>query len=168
MKYALFISKLALLLWLFSCGEQKAESISTIVENPVTPKDNRTEEDEEIVKTAQLPPNINPENTVVQDSIKILGTWVSEEDKSWKLIFTPDGKCYQHYGEEVIFTESFAISNTSPQCDFEVTVDANSAFLQLTNVDDQSETCYYINGLSDKYLSLSPVGQGGVLLFVRK
>ena len=168
MKYIPPVYKLALLLFLFSCGEQKVESVTSIVEQSIKPNVIKTSEDEETVSSAQFSQSIKHASSVVQDSVKIVGTWVSEEDNSWKLIFTPDGKCYQHYGDEVISTASFSISNTSPQCNFEVTVDANSAFLQLTDIGDQSETCYYINGLSDKYLSLSVVGQGGVLVFVRK
>lgn len=168
MKNTFFITNLVLLLLLFSCDERKAEQTTPTVEKPIKTEDAINVKDVETKNTAQFSLHGSNRNSIVQDSIKILGTWVSEEDNNWKMVFTSDGKTIQHYSDEVISTENYSISNTSPQCGFEVSVDVNSAFLQLTDLGDQSETCYYINVLSDEYLSLSVVGQGGVLTFIKK
>ncbi|MDO6389918.1 hypothetical protein Q4E40_07250 [Pontibacter sp. BT731] len=168
MKNTLFITNLVLLLLLFPCDEREAEQTALTVEKPIMKEDAINEKDVETKNIGQFSSLGSDRNSIVQDSIKILGTWLSEEDKNWKLVFTSDGKCIQHYGDEVISTENYSISNTSPQCGLEFTVDANSTFLQLINVGDESTICYYITGLSDEYLTLSVVGRGGVLAFFKK
>ena len=168
MKNTLYISNLVLLLLLFSCNERKVEQTTPTIDKPIKTEEAVNKKDVEANNITQYSLHGSDKNSTVQDSTKILGTWVSEEDSNWKLVFTSDGKCIQHYGDEVISNESFSISNTSPQCGFEVTVNADSAFLQLTDMGDGSMICYYITGLHDEYLTLSVVGQGGVLAFSKK
>jgi hypothetical protein len=103
----------------------------------------------------------------IQNS-SIVGTWLSESDSKWKLVFTTT-KCYQYYGGTLVETNSYLISNTSPQCGKVVPVDNYTNYLKL--IDDQSSTnvnCYEINGITSQNLSLRPVNNGKILIFVRQ
>jgi hypothetical protein len=103
----------------------------------------------------------------IQNS-SIVGTWLSETDSKWKMVFTST-KCYQYYEGALVETNSYLISNTSPQCGKVVPVDNYTSYLKLT--DDQSSTnvtCYEINGITSKNLSIRPVNNGKILTFVRQ
>jgi len=103
----------------------------------------------------------------IQNS-SIVGTWLLETDSKWKLVFTTT-KCYQYYEGKLVETTTYLISNTSPQCGNVVPVDNNTSYLKLTN--DQSSTnvtCYEINGITSQNLSLRPVNNGKILIFVRQ
>jgi hypothetical protein len=104
------------------------------------------------------------------DSELILGTWVSEKDKNWKLVFTKD-KCTQYYSGEAPEVDHYTLSNKSPQCGEKVPV-VNSTteyhYLQLLELKNNETTCYELNGLTAKVLSLRPIHTGGALVFIRK
>ena len=101
------------------------------------------------------------------ESERILGTWVCDSDKSWQLAFTKT-KCTQHYSCEAPEVDTYTIANTSPQCGATVPVDQHTSYLQLTNATTHETTCYEINGLTAKTLSLRPIEHGGALVFTRK
>ncbi|MFD2245863.1 hypothetical protein [Pontibacter ruber] len=98
---------------------------------------------------------------------RIVGTWLSEEDTNWKLVFTAEGICYQYYQEEALETEKFTISNTMPQCDEVEHIDAETSYLQLENIESNEKTCYEINGITGSFLSLRPLTLGGAMVFKR-
>lgn len=99
----------------------------------------------------------------------ITGTWISDEDSRWKLIFTDDNKCYQYYEGSLTETDNVIISNNSPQCGIEVTIETSSSYLQLINSQNANDKiCYLINGISNTSLSLSVVGQGNLMVFTRQ
>lgn len=98
----------------------------------------------------------------------IVGTWVSEDDSNWKLIFTADNKCYQYYSNSLTETDSFIISNTSPQCGVRVPIDNYTSYLQLINTQNAETICYEINGITDKNLSLRVIDNGGAIVFVKQ
>jgi len=101
------------------------------------------------------------------DDKSILGTWVSEADNTAKLVFTSDGKCQQYSENNLIATETFKLSNTTPQCGTNVDITDKSLFLSLKDVSDGTELCYYVNGITDKFLSLNYFEGGGVMVFLR-
>jgi len=111
----------------------------------------------------------NHNNYYLQDSSSIIGVWKCESDNNWKMVFTANNRCY-HYTKEVLTrTDSFIISNTTPQCGEDVPVDSTTSYLQLNNLADTSNhICYEINGITNKYLSLRPVWTGGVIIFDRQ
>ena len=97
----------------------------------------------------------------------MVGLWISEADSNWKLKFTAD-KCYQYYADTLVETDSYVISNTSPQCGKTVPADNYTSYLKLTNLGDASDViCYHINGINNKNLSLTMVGNGGQMVFKR-
>lgn len=98
----------------------------------------------------------------------IVGTWVSEKDRRWKLVFTADLKCKQYYENELNETDSYVISNTSPQCGETVPIEEHTSYLQLTNLADGDKICYEINGISPAILSLRVVDRGGAMVFKRQ
>jgi hypothetical protein len=98
----------------------------------------------------------------------IVGTWVSEEDIKWKLVFTSENKLLQYYKNELVETDSVVITNSSPQCGETVVINEFTNFLQLTDLSNGEKTCYEINGISKTSLSLRVIGRGGALVFTRQ
>jgi hypothetical protein len=101
------------------------------------------------------------------DDKSIIGIWVSETDNTSKLAFTSDGKCQQYSENNLIATDSYILSNTTPQCGENVVVDDKSLFLSLKDIATGDEFCYYVNGITDKYLSLNYFDRGGVMVYLR-
>jgi hypothetical protein len=100
------------------------------------------------------------------DKRLILGTWVSEQDKKWKLVFTPT-TCTQYYSGKTTSAERYAFSNTTPQCGEKVPVEKYTSYLQLTDMQNHEATCYEVNGLTATTLSLRPIHNGGAMVFVK-
>lgn len=103
-----------------------------------------------------------------QEDASIVGTWISEEDTNWKMVFTKS-RCKWFY--ENVQTEEFnyLVSNTTPQCGEVVLITPQTGYLQIINVTDPNDKiCYEINGLTDEILSLRAFGRGGFLLFHRQ
>lgn len=110
----------------------------------------------------------NPSNRVSNhlQNRSIVGAWICEKDSRWKLVFTANNKCNQYNQGMLTETDSVIISNTSPQCGAQVSVDSTTSYLQLINIADTSDhVCYEINGITNTILSLSPVWTGGVIIF---
>jgi|GEM_PF-1011189 len=94
------------------------------------------------------------------------GTWISDDDNSWKMIFTAD-KCYWYSNNELTGEYNYSVSTTSPQCG--VAVLTGDDYLQLINSQNTNDKmCYVINDAGAKTLSLSPVDKGGVLVFTKQ
>jgi hypothetical protein len=103
-----------------------------------------------------------------KEDASIVGTWISEEDTNWKMVFTTS-RCKWFY--ENVQTEEFnyLLSNTTPQCGETVSITAHTGYLQITNVTDTNDKdCYEIYGLTDEILTLRPFGRGGFLIFHRQ
>lgn len=97
----------------------------------------------------------------------IVGTWVSEEDNTWKLVFASDSTCKQYSENNLMETDNYVLSNTSPQCGINVAINGKSLFLSLKDISDGEELCYYVNGITDKVLSLTYFNRGGAMVFLR-
>lgn len=89
-----------------------------------------------------------------EDSL-IIGTWISDEDSKWKIVFTADSTCTWYYKNIVTDTYTYKLSNTSPQCGENVSINAKTLYLSLTNINNGDEMCYFFNGCSEEYLSIS-------------
>lgn len=100
------------------------------------------------------------------DSELIIGTWISEQDKNWKLVFTKD-KCTQYYSAQAPEVDRYSISNKSPQCGTKVLVEPFTSYLQLTD-NEHLTLCYELTGLNATNLAFRPVDTGGVMVFRRK
>jgi hypothetical protein len=97
----------------------------------------------------------------------IKGTWISQRDHKSKWVFTADSM-RMYYNNEALFTFTYTVSNSSPQCGQQVKTGPHLAFLSLKNVKSGHEQCYYINGLTDSTLSLSPFGRANILFFKKQ
>jgi len=103
-----------------------------------------------------------------QQESSIVGTWVSQSDQNSKWIFTKNGKAKWYYEEKLNYTYTYRLSTTSPQCGKQVQTGPHLEFLELTDVDNGFQQCYYINTLDDEHLSLSPFGRANILVFDRQ
>jgi hypothetical protein len=96
----------------------------------------------------------------------IKGTWISENDNSYKMVFS-GSNCTWLYTGQPSTTYSFTVSNTSPQCGEVVPV--GNDYLKLVNLNDNNDImCYEIYGLSETTLTLRPIDKSGVLVFNRQ
>ncbi|WP_207430171.1 hypothetical protein [Sabulibacter ruber] len=153
----------------YSCQNQQSEEIaSKTTVSEVTPQAVPQKEAVQHLPTSTQKEAGNPVVPVVEEEASIIGTWVSEEDPKWKMVFTQDHQCLQYYEAELTETDAFTLSNTSPQCELPVTVQENTSYLQLSNQADQEKTCYEINGLSEENLSFRELGRGGAIVFRRQ
>ena len=103
-----------------------------------------------------------------QEDASIVGTWISEEDTNWKMVFTTS-RCKWFY--ENIQTEEFnyLLSNTTPQCGETVSITTHTEYLQITNsADPNDKTCYEVYGISMESLSIRMIGSGKLLVFDRQ
>ncbi|RZJ91157.1 MAG: hypothetical protein EOO60_08260 [Hymenobacter sp.] len=82
-------------------------------------------------------------------------------------MFTKD-KCTQYYSGQAPEIDQYSFSNKSPQCGEKVPVEENTSYLQLTQLKNNEVTCYELNGLTAKTLSLRPIHKGGALVFVKQ
>lgn len=103
---------------------------------------------------------------IIDERANIVGSWVSEEDANYKLIFESGGIGYVYYGNDLNETFTYSISNETPQCGISVYVNESeeTSFLKLENTATGFNDCYEINGISD-VLSISHVGSGSLSIF---
>jgi hypothetical protein len=86
------------------------------------------------------------------DKTKILGTWVSAEDKNYTMVFKGDGVA-EYYEKEKTSESTYKISGAS---------------LTKTDKADKSTYKYTILTLTDKALTLLYLDRGNTLKFRRK
>lgn len=149
-----FISGLFILLSLFcmSCNEQNRNKVTKAIS--AKPAD-----------SALSPGPKRTGNEKSTPAISILGNWVSVEDSLWKLIFKKDYTCHQYYGGALTETDSFEISNSISKCGTDLPADANTNYLQLTDIKSGDRICYEINGITVAGMSLRVIDKGGALVF---
>ncbi len=96
----------------------------------------------------------------------IVGTFQGMDDGNLVLVFTSNGKCYWYHEGTLLHSYNYSISNTSPQCGMEVTVDESEQTAYLLLVDDNTGVgeCYEIYAV-DAVLSLRTVGSAEFLFF---
>ena len=104
---------------------------------------------------------------IAQD-YSVIGKWTSDSDTNWTIEFNEQNECVWRYNENVTEQFSYAISNISPQCGYDVPVDDSTSYLELSNTKNGNTLCYEINGITEEILSLRLVEQGGFLLFKRQ
>lgn len=97
----------------------------------------------------------------------IIGTWLSEKDPKWKMVFTAD-RCNQYYDGALMDSDYYYISNTSPQCGKVVPIDNYTSYMRFVPISGTGQKCYEINGITAQYLSLRPVENGKILVFVKQ
>lgn len=98
----------------------------------------------------------------------IIGTWVSQEDPAFKMVFNDKGKCYWYTKGKLSDSFDYTISNSSPQCGTKVLVNTKTSYLRLKDLSDNENYCYEINGITEKHLSLRTLDMGGADVYIRQ
>jgi|GEM_PF-1663743 hypothetical protein len=97
----------------------------------------------------------------------IVGTWISEEDSNWKIVFTADSKYIDYYEGRVSEKGIYSLSNTIPQSEPSVPTGNGISYLKLVD-SDKVVQFYEINGISSTTLSLTWIDNGNLLVFKRQ
>lgn len=110
-----------------------------------------------------------PPQYILNELDSIVGTFASESDAEWKLVFDATGRCYSYYGTDLTQTFDYSISNSTPQCGCDVLTDESqeTSYLQLRDINDGSSVCYEVNGVSTT-LSLTLVGTDKLVLLTKQ
>ena len=88
-----------------------------------------------------------------QERALIIGTWTSQDDNNWKLIFNSDGKCMDYYEGIPDKTYNYFIAEET------ASNGVVFSYLKLVNVHDSSdEYNYEINSLTENRLALNYLG----------
>jgi hypothetical protein len=152
---------------LFSCNSQqlenKAESANDGMNSSrISNIDSGSDKNTQLTTSSKT----SVSTTSIKDS-SIIGSWVSEEDSLYKIVFTAD-KCYDYYEGVISDSSTYVISNSSPQCGQNVPVENYTSYLQLTSLKDGEKTCYEINGITSQTLSLRELDQGEPSVYKRQ
>ena len=96
---------------------------------------------------------------------EIIGTWVSNEDFSYKRVFTSNGICNDYSEEELVSTYTY---NISTSCEEENTL----GFIYLNLIDeDNDKYCFEINAINENnsnVLSLTGLMRGKIQLYTKQ
>ncbi len=116
---------------------------------------------------ASAPP-LDPQY-LIDERNDIIGTFKSEEDANWTMVFSGNGKCYNYYNGTLTSTSSYLLSNTTPQCGTDVLIDENesTSYLTLTDDSDGISICYEINGVGSE-LTLTVLSTQNLLILDRQ
>jgi len=96
----------------------------------------------------------------------IVGTWISEDDSNWKVVFTADNMYCQYYEGNVIEKGLYTISSTIPQTEPNVPTGEDISYLKLVDSDWNTEF-YEINGVGADTLSITWIENGNLIVFNR-
>ncbi|MCZ8089720.1 hypothetical protein [Flavobacterium sp.] len=108
------------------------------------------------------------EKILEQEDASILGSWQSEEDSNFRIIFNGN-TCTWTYTNEPSQTFNFTLSNSSPQCGESVLVNNQTKYLHLVSaIDSSDEICYEIYSLTNTTLTLRVIDSSGFLIFNRQ
>ena len=101
-------------------------------------------------------------NLVSENNPEIIGTWINEEDTSYKLVFLFSGVLKEYVNNELMGTLNYTISHN---CGSES--DANIEFLKKTE-SDGTTYCFEINGINENnsgILSITSMENGKIYIF---
>jgi hypothetical protein len=91
----------------------------------------------------------------------MVGTWISESDNNFKVVFSSNDTCKWYYQGVLLKTFNFFVSSNSPQCGYDVRTNPGEDFyLKLVDPNDNSENCYEILGVDSQSLSISSIDLG--------
>ena len=105
------------------------------------------------------------------EKTNIVGSWVSEDDQAWVIIFKSDNRYYQLYDGEVVesgkYNITYGIPPDDPYCRPDVKPRGSESTLKMVSSDNDS-IYYEINGVTSKNLSLTWTGNANVFVFDRR
>lgn len=108
----------------------------------------------------------------------IVGTWGDPEQPNVKWVFDASNNCKWYKDGNILATFTYVLSDVSPECNITVSSPtykalrlientSTSQFLYNDSADPTENYCYYVNGITNEYLSLTPES-GGVYLLKRE
>lgn len=86
---------------------------------------------------AQTQPN-------VPDSVAIIGTWVSENDPTHKLVFTSNGRMEEYHNNSF---EGYFLYSLIKTCNGQTSSNINNVYLKLKDPQDGEIFCHVLNGI---------------------
>jgi hypothetical protein len=95
--------------------------------------------------------------TLSNERINILGTWVAEEG-TWTFVFSANKRCYEYFDGKLEAQYFYKITSANSVCGKQAKAkseDSAISFLQLNDIKTKQQTCYIINGISKNTLSLT-------------
>lgn len=108
--------------------------------------------------------------TVAAEQKLIVGTWISTE-ADWTFIFDKDSICKEYMDKQLISKYAYELTPANSYCGKISKVNLNDqsiSYLQLNNIETKEITCYEINGVSAKILSITEYMMPEPALFRRK
>lgn len=100
----------------------------------------------------------------------IVGTWISTEG-DWVFIFDKDSSCKEYMAKQLISKYYYKLTPANSYCGKIAKVNLNDesiGYLQLNNFKTKKITCYEINGIGTKTLSITEYMMPEPALFRRK
>ncbi len=101
-------------------------------------------------------------NSKIQTNQEIIGTWINEEDTSYKLVFLDTGVLNEYVNNVLMGTLTYTISHSCG-----LTSDPNYEFLEKIE-SDGATYCYEINGINvdnSGILSIRSMENGKLYIF---
>lgn len=108
--------------------------------------------------------------TVASERKLIVGTWISTE-ADWTFIFDKDSLCKEYMDKQLISKYAYKLTPANSYCGKISKVNLNDqsiSYLQLNNIETKEITCYEINGVNAKILSITEYMMPEPALFRRK
>lgn len=108
--------------------------------------------------------------SINEERKKIIGAWIAEEG-TWTFLFSTDMKCSEYFDGKLEALYLYKITPANSVCGKQSEVDMKDttiSFLQLNDLKTKELTCYLINGISDKTLSMSGYMLPAPSVFKRK
>lgn len=100
---------------------------------------------------------------IQNDYTLIKGTWHAENDFQSVWVFEDVRSCKQYYQNELLRTYTFEIGSNLSACDPNLPLNNEHTLLLLKSLNNNQ--CYFINGLTESTLSLSPIDGGKMMVF---
>ncbi|WP_439504736.1 hypothetical protein [Sediminibacterium sp.] len=108
--------------------------------------------------------------TINSERKLIVGTWISTE-ADWTFIFDKDSLCKEYMDKQLISKYAYKVTSANSYCGKISKVNLNDqsiSYLQLNNLETKEITCYEINGVSTRTLSITEYMMPEPALFRRK
>ncbi|MCM2301308.1 MAG: hypothetical protein NDI80_01650 [Flavobacteriaceae bacterium] len=103
---------------------------------------------------------------LTQEKDLLIGVWFSVDSPNWKWEFKTDGKCYEHYENNLEAIYIYSIETTSPQCDIEVDEGPSYSYLKISSTTDtEIFYCYEVLSLNDEFLQIRALQSNNIITF---
>lgn len=99
---------------------------------------------------------------------EIIGTWIAEDDPTYKLVFTQNGHMKTYYNN--VLSSDFLYSITT-QCNGQILTTDYDIFLKLIDTEDNDTACNFLNGIhtaTNGVKTLSITSESGKLTLYTK